>query len=141
MIKTSPLILTRASIYISLKETSKSCYAIKSLTKVKDLTHNETLVLKDCLENVYDSLYRVKQSAMSIKDLNGGGNNMTGKEAFEWSNIKTWMSAAITGYTTCTDEFDEKKIRAPLQEKISSRVNKAQNLVSNALSVVNKFTY
>ncbi|KAK4285114.1 hypothetical protein QN277_001856 [Acacia crassicarpa] len=137
VIKTSPLILTRASIYIALKESSKSCYALKSLSTVKGLTHNETLVLKDCVENVDNSLYRVKQSAMSVKDLNG---TASGKEAFEWSNIKTYMSAAITGYTTCTDEFDEKKIRASLQEKISSRVTKAHDLVSSALSVVNKFT-
>ncbi|XP_028797334.1 21 kDa protein-like [Neltuma alba] len=139
VIKTSPLILTRASIYIALKETSKSSYALKSLSKVKDLTHNETLVMKDCLENVYSSLYRVKQSAMSVKGLNGG--DKSGDEAFEWSNIKTWMSAAITGYTTCTDGFGEKIVRASLQKTISSRVTKAKDLVSNALSVVNKFTY
>ncbi|XP_054817198.1 21 kDa protein-like [Prosopis cineraria] len=138
VIKTSPLILTRASIYLALKQTSRSSYDLRSLSLFKNLTHNETVVIKDCLENVYSSLDRVKQSAVSVKSLKGG--NSSDDEAFEWSNIKTWMSAAITGYTTCTDEFAEKKLSDSYQKMISSRVMKAHDLASNALSVVNKFT-
>ncbi|XP_054814317.1 21 kDa protein-like [Prosopis cineraria] len=137
IIKTSPLVLTKSSIYLALKQTSKSFSALKLLSKVKGLTRNETLVIKDCVENIYDSLDEVKQSAIAVKGLTGGS---TSDEAFQWSNIKTWMSAAITSYTTCTDEFDEMKISDSLQKKITSGVSKAQNMVSNALSVVNKFT-
>ncbi|KAK4285115.1 hypothetical protein QN277_001857 [Acacia crassicarpa] len=137
VIKTSPLVLTKSSIYVSLKQTIKSYSALKSLTKVKGLTHNETQVIKDCYENIGDSLDEVKDSAAAVKNLTGGN---TYEEAFEWSNIKTWMSAAITSYYTCTDEFDELTIRGSLQKKITTDVLKAENMVSNALSCVNKFT-
>ena len=139
VIKTSPLVLTKSSIYIALKQCNKSYYALKSLTKVKGLTHNETQVIKDCYENIGDSLDEVKQSAVAVKSLTGGSN--TYAEAFDWSNIKTWMSAAITSYYTCTDEFDELTIRPSLQKKMTVDVLKAENMVSCALSVVNKFTY
>ncbi|XP_028801720.1 21 kDa protein-like [Neltuma alba] len=137
VIKTSPFVLTKSSIYIALKQASKSHNALKSLTKAKGLTRNETLVIEDCLENIDDSLDEVKQSAIAVKGLTGANAS---DEAFEWSNIKTWMSAAITSYTTCTDEFDEMKIRSLLQKKITSSVSKSENMVSSALSVVNKFT-
>ncbi|KAF7824893.1 pectinesterase inhibitor 4-like [Senna tora] len=120
----------------TLKETSSASTSLKKLSKTKGLTHGETLVIKDCLENINDAFDEVKQCATAIKGLNGSSSE---QERFQWSNIQTWMSAAITDDSTCTDEFDEMGVRASLQKKISTTYTRADSLIKEALALVNKY--
>ncbi|RDY06244.1 hypothetical protein CR513_09815, partial [Mucuna pruriens] len=121
-IKRNRVTLTKISIHVALKA-AKSAYS--TLTKVSKskgkLTHGETLVIADCRENVEDTLDLLEQSADGLANLNGTSTN---DEKFQWDTIKTWMSAAITDESTCTDEFQEIQVRPSLQKKIKTTVDK-----------------
>lgn len=138
IIKTDPLTLTKISIFVAFKATNKASSVLEKLSKRKDLSHGESQVIKDCLENMNYACGEVSDSAKAIKYLNGTSSP---KDKFQWANIRTWMSAAITDDSTCTDGFDDATVRNSLQKKIKNVVTNANGLISEALSLVNKFSY
>ncbi|KAJ1426504.1 Pectinesterase inhibitor domain [Sesbania bispinosa] len=137
-IKTNRSTLTRTSVLLALKAARSSSKTLTKLSSSKNLTHPETLVIADCRENIDDTVDLLEQSVDGILRLNG---TTTDDEKFQWDNIKTWMSAAITDETTCTDEFDEMEVGASLQKKIKTSVDNLAWLTSNALALVNRLTF
>ncbi|GAB4825971.1 hypothetical protein Ancab_008839 [Ancistrocladus abbreviatus] len=65
------------------------------------------------------------------------GNN-TSDMKFKMSNIKTWMSAAITDENTCMDGVDEHQVNPTVKSKIRDGILGVAKLTSNALSLVNQ---
>jgi len=51
---------------------------------------------------------------------------------FQVSNIKTWISAAITDENTCTLGFDDRKISDEVMRKIKMNIVNVARLTSNA---------
>lgn len=121
---------------MALKAAKSASSTLKKLSNSKGkLTHEETLVIADCRENIDDTVDLLGQSVDGLAHLNG---TSTSDQKFQWDSIKTWMSAAITDEGTCIDEFDEMEVRPSLQKKIKTRVYNVAWLNSNALSFVNR---
>lgn len=137
-IKTNRLILTRVSVLLALKAARASSRVMTRLSKLNTLTHDETLVVADCGENIDDTVDLLEQSADGILHLNG---TRTNEDRFQWDDIKTWMSAAITDDYTCTDEFHEMEVRPSVQKMIKTSVDYAEWMTSNALAFVNRLAY
>ncbi|OIV99695.1 hypothetical protein TanjilG_17505 [Lupinus angustifolius] len=138
-IKTNTLTLTKLSIHVALKAAKNVSLTLKKLSKAKgNLSHAETELIADCKENIGDSVDLLQQSADGLKDLNG---TSTYEERFEWDTIKTWMSASITDVGTCSDEFDELKVRASIQKKIKPAIAHLAWFNSIALALVNRLSY
>ncbi|CAL0329443.1 unnamed protein product [Lupinus luteus] len=138
-IKTNTLTLTKISIHVALKAAKNVSSTLKRVSKAKGrLSHAETALIGDCKENIGDTVDLLQQSADGLKDLNG---TSTYEERFEWDTIKTWMSASITDVGTCTDEFDELKVRASIQKKIKPAIAHVAWLNSIALALVNTLSY
>lgn len=57
---------------------------------------------------------------------------------FQWSNAKTRASAAITDAETCRDAFSDRKVSASLKKKVAVYVNSVEQLISNALALINR---
>ncbi|KAJ6410676.1 hypothetical protein OIU84_007432 [Salix udensis] len=79
-----------------------------------------------------DSIDMLKQSLKALGSVNGS------EIEFQISNIKTWMSAAMTDETTCTDGIDERKISDEVMRKIRKSIVNISMLTSNALALINK---
>lgn len=137
-IQKNPLTLTKVSIYLALKAARSSSTTLKKLSTSKGLTHDETLVISDCRENVDDTVDLIEQSADGLVHLKG---TTTSDEKYQWDNIKTWMSGAITDEYTCTDEFEEMEVRDSLQKKIKTSVGNLAALTSNALAFINRLNF
>ncbi|KAL2329371.1 hypothetical protein Fmac_022798 [Flemingia macrophylla] len=136
-IKRNRVTLTKISIHVALKAAKAASRTLTNVSKSKGLTHGETSVIADCRENVGDSVDLLGQSADELAHLNGTSID----QKFQWDSIKTWMSAAITDLSTCTDEFDEIQVRPSLQSKIKTSVYNVSWLNSNALAFVNRLYY
>ncbi|XP_004506604.2 pectinesterase inhibitor 4-like [Cicer arietinum] len=136
-IKTNFFTLTKISIYLALKSSRSASMMLKKLSS-KKLTHDETLVIADCIENIDDTVDVLTQSADGLVHLNG---TTSSDEKFQWDTIKTWMSSAITDEGTCTDELDEMEVRSSIQKKIKTSVGKTVFLTSNSLAFVNSLSY
>lgn len=94
--------------------------------------------LRDCVENMNDSVDRLSQSVKELGLVMGKGK---GKKDFTWhvSNVQTWVSAAITDQDTCLDGLDGPHVDANLRASVRPRVVYASQVTSNALALVNHF--
>lgn len=99
------------------------------------MTDIEKQVVKDCYDNVKQSMGQLQDSVDAMGHLDGIDKD------FQISNIKTWMSAAITNDQTCSDGFDDMNGDATMRDKIRRIVLKAARMNSNALYFVNHLNY
>ncbi|KAG2322341.1 hypothetical protein Bca52824_015554 [Brassica carinata] len=100
--------------------------------------HNSTTsVLKDCFENLKDAVDDMRGSMKQMKDLVSTGSVQSFR--FQMSNVKTWLSAALTNEYTCTNGFEDFHIDGSIKDDVCSRVDDIKKLTSNALALVNRY--
>lgn len=131
-IKGNPQKLCKTALSVATNAARNASLTISMLSKQKGLTRSEAAVIKDCIDNVRDSVDELKKSLNELGNLGGGGSDVK----FQISNIQTWVSAAITDDSTCTDELDEQKVSATVKNKISGSILNVARPTSNALSLV-----
>lgn len=92
--------------------------------------------LKDCSGLISDAMDLVKKSEKEVTGLEG----MVGPEVM-WhiSNAQTWMSAAMSDESTCTDGFGDGSggTGEDVVLEMRKKVRRAKQLTSNALALVN----
>ncbi|KAH8486443.1 hypothetical protein H0E87_025451 [Populus deltoides] len=113
-IKTNDLKLSTKALTVTLKAASNTSKLLTSLSKGGNLSMTEAGIIKDCIDEMGDSIDMLKQSLKALGSLNGTSDHVQ----FQISNIKTWMSAALTDETTCTDGIAERKISDEVMRKI-----------------------
>lgn len=132
-IKGDPKKLCKTALSIALQAASNASTTVSNLQKQKTLTSYEAQVVKDCIVNVKDSIDEINQSLQAMDHLNGSDKE------FQLSNIKTWVSAALTDENTCTDGFEKgQKVSAAVKNKIRNSILVVARLTSNALALINK---
>eukprot|EP00258_Populus_trichocarpa_P025766 XP_024441785.1 pectinesterase inhibitor 4 [Populus trichocarpa] len=135
-IKTNDLKLSTKALTVTLKAASNTSKLVTSLSKGGNLSMTEAGIIKDCTDEMGDSIDMLKQSLKALGSLNGSDHIQ-----FQISNIKTWMSAALTDETTCTDGISERKISDEVMRKIRKTIVHIAMLTSNALALLNKLPY
>jgi pectinesterase inhibitor-like protein len=136
-IKTNDLKLSTKALTVTLKAASNTSKLVTSLSKGGNLSMTEAGIIKDCIDEMGDSIDMLKQSLKALGSLNGSDDHIQ----FQISNIKTWMSAALTDETTCTDGIAERKISDEVMRKIRKTIVNIAMLTSNALALLNKLPY
>ncbi|XP_077245107.1 21 kDa protein-like [Tasmannia lanceolata] len=133
-IQNSPRQLAQTALSVSLARARSASAFVSSLSNTKGMKSRDVAAIKDCVENMSDSVDRLSQS---IREL--GQISQAGGASFKWhvSNVQTWVSAALTDDTTCVDGIADMngKVKAAVKGRI---VNVAQ-VTSNALALVNRF--
>ncbi|KAK1374744.1 PMEI domain-containing protein [Heracleum sosnowskyi] len=107
---------------------------MKRMSKDKGLSAGESAALRDCVEVTDDSVYELQRSMEQMDHMEEGGTHFK----FEISNVQTWVSAALTDYTTCTDGFynvNEGNVKA----KVSKYAVNVSQLTSIALTFINRY--
>jgi pectinesterase inhibitor-like protein len=93
-------------------------------------------VVQDCFSNLEDSIEQLQDSLDAMINLDSDFDR-----EFQISNIKTWVSSAITNDQTCYDGFDEMNVDSTLRDKIRSKVLNVARKTSNALYFINNNIY
>ncbi|KAI4323892.1 hypothetical protein L6164_023466 [Bauhinia variegata] len=127
--------LCNISLTLALKAAYSASSTITKLSCNNNLTETEASVVQDCLDNAKDSIEQLLQSLQAMEHLDG-----IDKE-FQLSSIKTWVSAAITDYSTCSDGFDEQNLDGTVRDKIRKKILNAERMTSNALYFINNLPY
>ncbi|KAL3714054.1 hypothetical protein ACJRO7_006061 [Eucalyptus globulus] len=133
-IQTSPKEMANAALLVTLDGALSASNMVSRLSNAGGLSKREARAVIDCVETMSDSVDEIRQSLVAMKTLDG--------PEFEtnMSDIRTWVSAALTDEDTCMDGFQErgisnnKKVEGPIR---SSIVRVAQ-LTSNALALINR---
>lgn len=126
--------MTALSVSVDKAQSTKTFVA--KLTKFRGLKHREYSALKDCLEEVSDSVDRLSNSVQELKNM----GRARGPE-FIWhmSNLQTWVSAALTDESTCMDGFAGRALDGRIKTSIRTRLTNVAQVTSNALALCNKF--
>eukprot|EP00252_Welwitschia_mirabilis_P010387 TRINITY_DN2362_c0_g1_i2.p1 TRINITY_DN2362_c0_g1~~TRINITY_DN2362_c0_g1_i2.p1 ORF type:complete len:584 (+),score=-63.01 TRINITY_DN2362_c0_g1_i2:629-2380(+) len=81
----------------------------------------------DCLELIDDTLAQLNESVTSIVGIRPGSPSMK----TQVSNVKTWLSAAITNLDTCTEGFQNSGAGKQLRQQAEH----LSSMISNTLSL------
>ncbi|KAF7149319.1 hypothetical protein RHSIM_Rhsim03G0168900 [Rhododendron simsii] len=135
-IKTNPWQLSNDALTISIKSALAASATVSKLAQQRGLTHRDAAAIKDCMENVAGSIGLLRQSREALRSI-GRSDSIV----FAMDSIKTWVSAAITDESSCTDEFSGGKVSEGVKRKVRSRIARFAKTTSNALALINHLHY
>ncbi|XP_031107487.1 21 kDa protein-like [Ipomoea triloba] len=135
-IKKSPQQLVQTALSVSLDRAQSTKGFVDKLCKFKGLKRREYGALKDCLDEMSDSVDRLSKSVRELKNMGRARS-----QDFQWhiSNAQTWISAALTDENTCTDGFAGRALNGKIKASIRARVTNVAQVTSNALALINQF--
>ncbi|XVF10776.1 hypothetical protein REPUB_Repub07fG0212200 [Reevesia pubescens] len=128
--------LTQTALSVSLSRAQSATAFVAKMTRVRGIKPRERQAVKDCIENLGDSVDRLSQSVKELSHM----RRAVGQD-FMWhmSNVQTWVSAALTGENTCLDGFSGGVMDVNIKVAIRRRVVHVAQVTSNALALVNRF--
>ncbi|XP_042509909.1 21 kDa protein-like [Macadamia integrifolia] len=136
-IQRNPQQLAQAALTVSLNKARSTAAYVSKMTRVKGLKGRQYQAVRDCVDNMGDSVDRLSRS---MKEISQTGRS-TGQSDFSWhmSNVQTWVSAALTDENTCSDGFAGHGMDGNVKTAIRARVVNVAQVTSNALALINKY--
>uniref|UniRef100_A0A7N2MIQ0 Pectinesterase inhibitor domain-containing protein n=1 Tax=Quercus lobata TaxID=97700 RepID=A0A7N2MIQ0_QUELO len=101
-----------------------------NISKSQGMSPKVVAAMKDCVEELSDSVYEPIREMKNVK-----GSNFH----LMISDIQTWVSAALTDETTCTDGFQGKAMNGNVKTLVRGRIVNVAQLTSNALALINRY--
>nr|XP_043616377.1 21 kDa protein-like [Erigeron canadensis] len=109
---------------------------LQKLTRSNGLNPGEHSAVGDYLEDVNDSVDRVKNSISELKN----ADRVKGQEfVMLMSNVKTWVSSALTNEDTCMDGSSGQARDGPVKKLVRALITDVGHVTSNALAIINHF--
>ncbi|KAJ0788939.1 putative pectinesterase [Helianthus annuus] len=136
VVKLNRLRLVKKSLSVTLKYASATQSTISNLAKAKNISKGNAAVLKDCIEDIQDSIGEIKDSLSALSNLKSSKN-----KKFVISNAQTWTSAAITDEYSCTDGISDEDVSPAVKKKIRNGILRIARMSSNALYLLNHLKY
>ncbi|XP_015069423.2 pectinesterase inhibitor 4-like [Solanum pennellii] len=130
-VKTNSTRLCKAALDVTIKAAKNASTTVSTLKKQKGITRIEASIIKDCIEDVKDAVYELKQAVEAMRHL--GDKD----KAFQLANAKTYASAVITDADSCTEGFSGREVNPSVKEMINSSMENITKLASNALALIN----
>lgn len=129
-IAASPKQLAYTALSVSLNSTSWTRALMSNLSLGHGMKRKEVGAMKDCIKTVSDSVDQLRRSLRKMEHL--GGPELE----FQISDIRTWVSAALTDDDTCMDGFEGNAANRGIKSIVRRHVLKVARLTSNALALV-----
>ncbi|OIT04389.1 PREDICTED: 21 kDa protein-like [Nicotiana attenuata] len=130
-IQTNTIKLCDTALDIAINGAKNASDMVSELGKKKGITKYEAAAIKDCITDLKDAVYELKETLGAMNHLND-----TDKE-FQWDNAKTYASAVISDANSCLDGFSDRKVNPAVKSKISGTITYVTKLASNALAFIN----
>jgi len=126
--------IVKAAVQASLVNARNiSVWATGMKTRGATMSKREKAALVDCIENFGVTTDQIRESLSELENLRRNTFE------FQMSNVKTWMSAALTNENSCLDGFQVVKGR--VEAMVTARVHYMCKLISNALALINRFAH
>ncbi|WOL07104.1 21 kDa protein-like [Canna indica] len=130
--------LVRAALAVSADRAQSASTLVRQMSagRKKSLgSTREAGAIGDCLEAMRDGLDRLRRSVREIERM---GRARSPQFAWHLSNMKTWVSAALTDEMTCLDGLAQFASSPAVRAGIRKKVVELSRLTSNALALVNQ---
>ncbi|CAJ2655270.1 unnamed protein product [Trifolium pratense] len=131
-IQTNHMLLTGASLNVTLAAAKSTAALISTLAKSHGLKPREVAAMKDCVEVLSDSLDELRRSINEMSHIRASNFELT------ISDVQTWVSAALTDQSTCTDGFEEINSKGNIKTIVRRIIVQVAQMTSNALALINK---
>ncbi|XWS61927.1 hypothetical protein CRYUN_Cryun07bG0166700 [Craigia yunnanensis] len=128
--------LVQTALSVSQSRAQSAAAFVVKMIQVRGIKPRERQAVKDCIENMGDSVDRLSQS---VKELGHMGRAVGQDFIWHMSNVQTWVSAALTDQNTCLDGFAGSIMDGNIKVAIRRRVVNVAQVTSNALALVNQF--
>ena len=132
-IQQSPKQLAQAALNVSLARARSVSTFVSKLSHDKGMSSRDRAAIKDCVDNIGDS---VDELTRSVQEL--GRTGKSGSFMWHVSNVQTWVSAALTDENTCVDGFVTK---GKVKDVVRGRIVNVAQVTSNALALVNRYAH
>ncbi|XVF51669.1 hypothetical protein PTKIN_Ptkin04bG0203000 [Pterospermum kingtungense] len=134
-IRGSPSLLATTGLSVALNTTRSATKTMISLSKSQGLKRGDAAALRDCVEQLGDSIDELKNSIGEISPPRGKGFRS------RMGDVQTWVSAALTNDDTCMDGFSGtgKSMKRSFKFKVRRTVLRVAHLTSIALKFVNSY--
>ncbi|KAJ8767687.1 hypothetical protein K2173_018245 [Erythroxylum novogranatense] len=129
-IKTDPVLLANTALNVSVMATKSTFRLTRKMSRLHGLSPREAAAMQDCVEVVGDSVYELQRSMGDMGHVNG-----TDFERII-SDIKTWVSAALTDDDTCMDGLNELVVNGYVKIIVRKHIVRIAHLTSNALAII-----
>ncbi|CAI0404414.1 unnamed protein product [Linum tenue] len=128
-IQTSAKLMASTALDVTLASAKSTSAAMVKLQQSHGLTPRETAAMRDCVELIRQS--------MAEMAANKGGADF----GMMISDVQTWVSAALTDESTCTDGFGEKAVAdgEMMKTAVRGKIETIGQLTSNALALINAY--
>ncbi|KAM6582144.1 hypothetical protein CsatB_009146 [Cannabis sativa] len=134
-IQTSPHLIASTALEVTLSSAKTTSAMMLNLSLSQGLKLKEVAAMKDCVEELSDSVDELKRSM--------GEMSKVGKESRDFkvmiNDIQTWVSAALTDESTCSDGFGGNDMNGNLKTVVRGKIVNVAQLTSNALALINKY--
>ncbi|XP_072982060.1 pectinesterase inhibitor 9-like [Typha latifolia] len=134
-VRRSPRELARVALAVSADRARSASEFVSGLCKQNRSRKGGPV--QDCLENMGDSVDRLRQAA---DELNRIGRPGSAGYMWHMNNVQTWCSAALTDENTCLDGVG-RGVDAATRKAIRGKVVEVAQVTSNALALVNRLGY
>lgn len=94
--------------------------------------------MTDCVEELSDAVDELRKS---IEEMGQMGRSRSSSTNFGLmvNDVQTWVSAALTDESTCTDGFQGNAMNGKMKVEVRGRIVNIAHLTSNALALINRF--
>ncbi|XP_031380534.1 21 kDa protein-like [Punica granatum] len=134
LIQTSPKLLAGAALNGTLDATRSTSGMMLKLSRTLGMTARQIGAMKDCVEELADSVEELRRSIAEMSRL-----RRTSDFGLVMNDIETWVSAALTDETTCSDGFAGKAMNSKVKNAVRGQILTVAHLTSNALALINRF--
>ncbi|CAL5212041.1 unnamed protein product [Lathyrus oleraceus] len=130
-IQTNRVLLTDTALNVTLASAKSTSAFMSTLSRSRGLKPREAAAMKDCVEVLSDSLDELRRCIGEMSHLRTSNFEVT------MSDVQTWVSAALTDESTCTDGFQEINAKDNIQRIVRGKIVQVAQLTSNALALIN----
>ncbi|XP_054813658.1 21 kDa protein [Prosopis cineraria] len=133
-IQTSPVLLTGTALNVTLASAKATSAMMSTLSKSLHgrLKPREAAALRDCVEQLSDSVDELRKSIGEMSELRESNFELT------MNDVQTWVSAALTDESTCSDGFEGASMNGNVKNTVRSRIVLVAQLTSNALAFISQ---
>ena len=132
-IHTSPKLIANAALNVTLSSAKSTSTMMSKLSQSHGLKPKEVSAMKDCVEELSDAVYELRESIDEM------GHAKQSNFEVMISDVRTWVSAAMTDESTCSDGFAGNAMNGNLKRAVRGRIMNIAQLTSNALALVNNY--
>lgn len=133
LIQNSTQLLASTALNVSLSSTRSTSTMMVTLSKSQGMSPQVIAAMKDCVEELSDSVEELQRSIGEMRKFKGSNFQLM------INDIQTWVSAALTDETTCTDGFHGNAMNGNVKTIVRGRVVNVAQLTSNALALINRY--